>query len=123
MEFKVLKIYLEPPPDENPVHFYIKYQLYNKNYRISMNFEFINKNYGFYIKIVRNQKKISLLKKYLMFDNLYSSENTHICVYVLNTTYIYIIKRIFNKEINYSIVYFNKEMNFEKFIKNLTKGK
>jgi hypothetical protein len=112
-------------------YFFIRNHLDTKNYRISISFEHLNKNFGLDIGIIRDFTKLNLnineLTIFLSkFKQVQSTETDNTFINITNYssktypgTSIFIISKTFNNITSETIVYFsNKFSNINLFLEN-----
>lgn len=113
----------------NSPYFYIKLSHCSNTYRISLNYEFLNKTYGLKLKFIRNLSKIhqqynkyfNINNKIVLFNKDVFHESSEIIIsddnkIIINKiiidglnnndkTSLFIFKRIYKNDINYSILF------------------
>jgi len=109
-------------------YFFIRNHLDTKNYRISISFEYLNKNYGLDIGIIRNFDKINLnssekINFFANFNLISTLEinNSKIIIMNLikNNTSIFLINKTFENISSETLVYFSKDYsNINTFLEN-----
>jgi len=132
-EIQIIRTNVFKNREEDPIpYFFIRNHLDTKNYRISISFEHLNKNFGLDIGIIRDFTKLNLnineLTEFLSyFEQVQSTETNTTFINISNytskaypDTSIFIISKTFNNVSAETVVYFSKDFsNINLFLENL----
>jgi len=117
-EIQIIRSNIFPNASTITPYFFIRNHLDTKNYRISISFEHLNKNFGLDIGIIRDFDKINLpkdnkIKFFSGFNLLHKleTENTKINIMnlIINNTSIFLINKTFEDISSETLVYFSKD--------------
>jgi len=109
--------------DETIPYFFIRNHLDNKNYRISISFDYLNKKFGINIGILRDFSQIRLSEKSLQFflldfiliEKIKIDDNVigimHYSDPKYPTTSIFKITKVFKNDVSETLVFFSKEFS------------
>jgi len=124
-----INIFRVPIQNTNP-YFFIRNHLDTKNYRISISFDYLNKNFGINIGIIRDFSKINLSNKRLQFflldfesvEKIINDDNIINIAYYQDPNYpktiIFKITKIFKRDMSETLVFFSKDFsNINKYLK------
>jgi hypothetical protein len=115
--------------EKEPPYFFVKWITDNKRYRISTSFKYLNIKYNLHINIIRDFEKSLDIKKFLYIFkkfklqekiSLYNDLYYYTIIDRENSTQIFYVERLWNNEINGTIVFFSEEFwSLNKYLDNL----
>jgi len=123
-EIQVIRINIfKNKEDKTNPYFFIRNHLDNKNYRISISFDYLNKNFGINIGIIRNFSQIKLSDKRLQFflldftliEKIIIDDNIIGIMHYFDPRYpntsIFKITKIFKEDTSETIAFFSKDFS------------
>lgn len=133
-KIQIIRLNIFKNNDKIKPYFFIRNQLSTKNYRISISFIHLNKNFGLDIGIIRDFKKLELTPKELktfltdfnFIQKITSPDNDSFFISISkyksldnsSRTNIFLISKFYENEYSQTLVYFSKDFpNINIFLK------